>query len=109
MAMSGERYVVDADGKRVAVLLDIVEYERLLGQLEERTSTQAHDAAEAAPGGVTAGTGIVHHQKSPGAGSERLREVIGVLSLKEPVQPRSWRLFDDDEDGSHRADSDARH
>ncbi len=30
-----ERYIVDADGKRVAVVLDLAEYERLMAELEE--------------------------------------------------------------------------
>ena len=40
-----ERYLVDADGNRVAVVLDIATYERLLEELEEVDATRAYDAA----------------------------------------------------------------
>jgi hypothetical protein len=109
MAVSGERYVVDASGRRVAVLLDIEEYERLLATLGERASSPIDDAAKSTTGDVVAGLGIVHHPRSPDASPDQLREVMGVVSLEAPVQPRSWRLLDDDEDGVQPTDSDARH
>jgi PHD/YefM family antitoxin component YafN of YafNO toxin-antitoxin module len=42
-----ERYVVDENGERVAVLLDIADYERVLEELEELESIRAYDAAKA--------------------------------------------------------------
>ncbi len=48
MAASTQRYVVDEQGNRIAVLLDIVEYERLLEELDELDATRAYDAAKAA-------------------------------------------------------------
>jgi hypothetical protein len=42
-----ERYVVDAKGNRVGVLLDIAAYRELLAELEELESIRAYDAAKA--------------------------------------------------------------
>jgi hypothetical protein len=42
-----ERYVVDEHGKRVAVLLDIEDYRRLLAELEELEAIRAYDAVKA--------------------------------------------------------------
>jgi PHD/YefM family antitoxin component YafN of YafNO toxin-antitoxin module len=42
-----ERYVVDDAGNRVAVLIDIEEYERILEALEELESINAYDEAKA--------------------------------------------------------------
>jgi len=42
-----EHYIVDQDGQRVGVLLDIGEYLQLLGELEELESIRAYDAAKA--------------------------------------------------------------
>jgi len=42
-----ERYVVDERGKKVAVLLDIATYQRVLEELEELESLRAYDAAKA--------------------------------------------------------------
>jgi PHD/YefM family antitoxin component YafN of YafNO toxin-antitoxin module len=42
-----EHYVVDESGNRVAVLLDISEYCKLLEELEELESIRAYDAAKA--------------------------------------------------------------
>ncbi len=45
-----ERYVVDENGKRVAVLLDIQEYERMVEELEEFEdilACRAYDEAKA--------------------------------------------------------------
>ena len=41
----GARYVVDEAGKRVSVILDIEEYERLLGALEDLEDLRAADEA----------------------------------------------------------------
>ncbi|WP_448573899.1 hypothetical protein [Trichothermofontia sp.] len=43
-----ERYLVDEAGNRVAVVLDIQEYEQLLDALEELAAIQAYDAAKTA-------------------------------------------------------------
>ena len=48
MAMSTQRYVVDDQGNRVAVLLDIAEYERLMEELDELDAIRAYDEAKAA-------------------------------------------------------------
>lgn len=45
MTMLNEHYVVDADGNRVGVFLDIATYERLLDAFEELEDI--HDAEEA--------------------------------------------------------------
>ena len=42
-----ERYVVDENGTRVGVLLDIEDYRQLLKELEELESIRAYDAAKA--------------------------------------------------------------
>ncbi len=41
-----ERFVIDEDGKRTAILLDIKEYNKLLEELEELESIRAFDAAK---------------------------------------------------------------
>ena len=41
-----ERFVIDEDGKRTAILLDIEEYNKLLEELEELESIRAFDAAK---------------------------------------------------------------
>ena len=41
-----EKYVVDEQGKRVAIILDMVDYEKLLEELEELESLRAYDAAK---------------------------------------------------------------
>jgi hypothetical protein len=43
-----ERFLVDDRGNRVAVVLDVTEYERLLAQVEELEAIRAYDAANAA-------------------------------------------------------------
>lgn len=45
MNQLGERYIVDQDGKRIAVILSIDEYERLLEVLEEHDEIRAFDEA----------------------------------------------------------------
>jgi len=42
-----ERYVVDETGNRVAVLIDIEDYRKVLEALEELESIDAYDAAKA--------------------------------------------------------------
>jgi len=42
-----ERYVVDENGVRIAVLLDIEHYQKLLAALEELESIRAYDEAKA--------------------------------------------------------------
>ena len=46
MRILNERYVVDEDGNRVGVLLDIAEYRKLLEELKELESIRAYDAAK---------------------------------------------------------------
>ena len=41
-----ERFVIDGDGKRTAILLDIKEYNKLLKELEELESIRAFDVAK---------------------------------------------------------------
>ena len=42
-----KRYLIDEDGKRVGVVLDIKDYRRLLEELEELETLRAYDAAKA--------------------------------------------------------------
>ena len=42
-----ERYIVDNNGTRVAVILEIEDYHKLLEELEELESIRAYDAAKA--------------------------------------------------------------
>ena len=42
-----ERYLVDDDGNRVGVVLNIKDYHRLLQELEELDSIRTYDAAKA--------------------------------------------------------------
>jgi hypothetical protein len=42
-----ERYVVDENGTRMSVLLDIEDYQHLLEELEELESIRAYDVAKA--------------------------------------------------------------
>jgi PHD/YefM family antitoxin component YafN of YafNO toxin-antitoxin module len=41
------RYIVDANGKRVSVILPVEEYERLIEALEELEDIRAYDEAKA--------------------------------------------------------------
>jgi hypothetical protein len=43
------RYVVDEQGNRISVVLDIADYQELLEELEELESIRAYDAAKASP------------------------------------------------------------
>lgn len=47
MSTLDERYVIDKNGERIGVLLDIGEYRRLMEELEELESIRAYDAAKA--------------------------------------------------------------
>jgi PHD/YefM family antitoxin component YafN of YafNO toxin-antitoxin module len=47
MASHAERFLIDEEGHRVGVLLDIADYERLLEELEELDAIRAYDAAKA--------------------------------------------------------------
>ena len=42
-----ERFIVDENGQRVGVLLDIEAYRQLLGDVEELEAIRAYDAAKA--------------------------------------------------------------
>jgi PHD/YefM family antitoxin component YafN of YafNO toxin-antitoxin module len=41
------QFIVDARGNRMAVILDIAEYEKLMDELEELEAIRAYDAAKA--------------------------------------------------------------
>jgi hypothetical protein len=45
--MLKERFIVDENGKRIGVLLDIEDYHKLLEALEELEAIRAYDAAKA--------------------------------------------------------------
>lgn len=47
MAQLKEKFLVDEQGQRVAVLLDISDYEKLLDELDELDAVKAYDAAKA--------------------------------------------------------------
>ncbi|MCX6842926.1 MAG: hypothetical protein NTX53_11665 [candidate division WOR-3 bacterium] len=47
MVNAKEKYVTDSQGNRVAVLLEVEEYRRLLDALEELESIRAYDTAVA--------------------------------------------------------------
>jgi hypothetical protein len=47
MLQSKERFIVDENGRRIGVLLDIADYQRLLEELEELDAMRAYDAAKA--------------------------------------------------------------
>ena len=51
MQATRPRYIVDDQGKKVAIILDIEEYERLLEEIEELDDIRAYDEAKA-EGGV---------------------------------------------------------
>lgn len=42
-----KRYLIDEDGNRLGVVLDIKDYQRLLEELEELETLRAYDAAKA--------------------------------------------------------------
>jgi hypothetical protein len=45
MSQVKERYLTDENGRRIGVLLDVAEYQRLLAALEELESIRAYDEA----------------------------------------------------------------
>ena len=47
MLQPKERFIVDKNGQRLGVLLDIEDYQRLLEELEELEAIRAYDAAKA--------------------------------------------------------------
>jgi hypothetical protein len=47
MAIHTERFLVDEEGRRLSVVLDIAEYQAILEDLEELDSIRAYDAAKA--------------------------------------------------------------
>lgn len=47
MNKSKKCYVVDENGERIGVILDIADYQQLLKELEELESIRANDAAKA--------------------------------------------------------------
>jgi hypothetical protein len=46
MMMLKERFIVDENGARIGVILDIEDYYRVLEELEELESIRAYDAAQ---------------------------------------------------------------
>ena len=46
MGQFHEKYLIDENGQRVGVLIDIPEYQRILEELEELESVRAYDAAK---------------------------------------------------------------
>ena len=49
MGLFNESYVIDKTGQRVAVILPIEEYRRILDALEELESMRAYDLAKKSP------------------------------------------------------------
>ena len=47
MPQAKERYLVDEDGHRVGVVIEIAEYERIVEDLDELASIRAYDLAKA--------------------------------------------------------------
>jgi hypothetical protein len=47
MLQPKERFIVDENGQRIGVLLDIEDYQKLLEELEELDAIRAYDAAKA--------------------------------------------------------------
>ena len=48
MSAHKENFIVDENGQRIGVVLEIADYRRLLAELEELESIRAFDAAKAA-------------------------------------------------------------
>ena len=46
MAARAERFLIDEEGHRVGVLLDIADYQQMLEDLEDLASIRAYDAAK---------------------------------------------------------------
>ena len=49
MAKTKQKYVVDAKGKRVGVIVEIEQYRKMLRDMEELESIRAYDEAKASP------------------------------------------------------------
>jgi hypothetical protein len=47
MSKFNENFIIDEQGNRIGVILDIAEYRRLLEEIEELESIRAYDAAKA--------------------------------------------------------------
>jgi len=47
MATRADRFLVDEEGHRLGVVLDIAEYQEILEELEELASIRAYDSAKA--------------------------------------------------------------
>ncbi|MFL6236097.1 MAG: hypothetical protein ACJ76N_23395 [Thermoanaerobaculia bacterium] len=47
MATRAERFLVDEEGRKLGVVLDIAEYKEILEDLEELASIRAYDTAKA--------------------------------------------------------------
>jgi hypothetical protein len=47
MLQTTKRFIVDENGQRIGVLLEIEDYQRLLEELEELETIRAYDAAKA--------------------------------------------------------------
>lgn len=96
--MRTEHYVVDAQGNRVAVQLELAEYERLLKELEELRAALVRERL-----------GVVYYPPAPDASVEKLREAMGVFRTTRPVLPLP-DLFDDEDSAEMDAlsESDAR-
>ena len=47
MTVHKHQFVVDDNGKKTAVILDIEEYEKLIDEVEELEAIRAYDAAKA--------------------------------------------------------------
>ena len=67
MAVHTEKFLVDADGKRVGVVLDIDEYRGLLAKAEELASIRAYDEAKQWGGEVLPLEDAIREIESDGA------------------------------------------
>lgn len=112
MDITNVRYIVDGDGKRVAVILDIAEYERLLQQAGAAEPNSAGSPVE--PAGVPeqlrdlVRQGVVtFHPRAPDASRERLRDLAGIISLRGPVPSGKFLEEDSDEDSHEHVVDDA--
>ncbi|MHA2271116.1 MAG: hypothetical protein ACXACI_04580 [Candidatus Hodarchaeales archaeon] len=50
MTVPKERYVTDEKGNKIAIILDMNEYQRMLRELEELESIRAYDVAKKSQG-----------------------------------------------------------
>lgn len=67
MAVHTEKFLVDADGERIGVVLDMDEYRRLLAEAEELASIRAYDEAKQAGGEVLPLEDAIREIESEGA------------------------------------------